>query len=77
MVHFSRFESTPSGDDDAPGDSAACEGTPRVVHSRPVRIAVIECQRHARRRGITVRRFSILFVTVVVYYYQCPFLSWD
>jgi hypothetical protein len=43
----------PSGDDDAPGDSPACEPFPRVVHGRqrrPVRITV-DCQRLAQRRG--------------------------
>jgi hypothetical protein len=34
IVHFSRFTSIPTGDDDAPGDSPACEVGPRVVHGR-------------------------------------------
>jgi hypothetical protein len=47
IVHFSRCTTEPTGDDDAPGDSPACEVDPRVVHGRqshPVRNAIIECQ---------------------------------
>jgi hypothetical protein len=48
---------TPIGDDDAPGDRPACEGSPHIVHGRQkhlVSVVIIDCQRLTRRRGKTV-----------------------
>ena len=50
IVHFSGCETSPTGDDNAPGDSPAYKVGTRVVHERhrlPV-CSAVDCQRLAR-----------------------------